>query len=159
MSKSNESKSKTLGMPFGTACGRLRKNILFHLLEKLKENVCFKCGERIIKVDDLSIEHKKPWEGRSAELFWDLENISFSHLHCNRPHRFVTENLGEWTKPIDAPVGMAWCGTHKKFLSVESFYKNRVRSNGLCSECKECHDRHQGHGLIRGRLSACNSNG
>lgn len=87
MSKSNVGKSLTLGMPFGTACNRLRKNVLFRLLKKLSENVCFKCGQLIDIVDDLSIEHKLPWEGRSAELFWDLENIAFSHLHCNRPHK------------------------------------------------------------------------
>src|SRR5271170_1579899 len=82
----NEKKTQTLGMPFGTACGRLRKNILFHLLTRLKENICFKCGLTIEKVEDLSIEHKLPWEGRSADLFWSLDNIAFSHLHCNRPH-------------------------------------------------------------------------
>lgn len=83
---SNEKKSATLGMPHGTACNRLRKNILFHLLKKLNENICFKCEIAIESVDDLSIEHKKPWEGRDPSLFWDIENIAFSHLHCNRPH-------------------------------------------------------------------------
>ena len=87
MSKSNERKSQFLGVPFGTACHKLRKSILFHLLVKLKENVCFKCGSIIDKIDELSIEHKLPWEGRDAKLFWDLENIAFSHLHCNTPHK------------------------------------------------------------------------
>lgn len=84
---SNERKTETLGMPHGTATNRLRKNILFHLLKKHGENYCFKCSELIEEVEDLSIEHKKPWQGVSAELFWDLENIAFSHLHCNRPDR------------------------------------------------------------------------
>jgi hypothetical protein len=78
--------AQQLGMPYGTACNRLRKNILFSLLKKLKENTCFKCGQVIQSVDDLSIEHKLPWEGRDADLFWDIENISFSHVGCNRPH-------------------------------------------------------------------------
>jgi len=85
---SNEKKSATLGMPFGTACNRLRKNILFSLLVRLQENVCFKCGELILSVNDLSIEHKQPWEGRDSNLFWDLNNIAYSHLGCNLPHRF-----------------------------------------------------------------------
>jgi hypothetical protein len=84
---SNEKKSATLGMPHGTAMHHLRKNVMFHLLKKLNENVCFKCSAAIEKVEDLSIEHKKPWEGISAELFWDIENVAFSHLHCNRPDR------------------------------------------------------------------------
>lgn len=84
---SNNKKNITLGMPHGTASNRLRKNILFNLLKKHGENVCFKCSEVIDKVEDLSIEHKKPWEGISADLFWDLDNIAFSHMFCNRPDR------------------------------------------------------------------------
>jgi 5-methylcytosine-specific restriction endonuclease McrA len=84
---SNNSKAVTLGMPHGTACGKLRKNILFHLLKKHGENQCYRCTEPIELVDELSIEHKKPWEGISADLFWDLENVAFSHMRCNRPHR------------------------------------------------------------------------
>jgi hypothetical protein len=87
MNNSNRKRAAFLGMPFGTACGRLRKNILFHLLKRLNENVCFKCREVIETSKELSVEHKLPWEGISVELFWDLENISFSHLRCNRPHR------------------------------------------------------------------------
>ena len=75
-----------LGMSYGAACNRLRKNILFHLLKEHGKNICFKCSEVIDKVEDLSIEHKLPWEGRDASLFWDIENIAFSHMKCNRPH-------------------------------------------------------------------------
>lgn len=70
-------------MPFGTASGRLRKMILFELLKRHDENVCYRCALKIEKLEDLSIEHKQPWEGRSVELFWDLSNIAFSHLRCN----------------------------------------------------------------------------
>lgn len=80
--------AQQLGMPHGTAANRLRKIVLFHVLKKHKENVCFKCGEVIPTVDELSLEHKQPWEGRSAELFWDVENITFSHLRCNKQHVF-----------------------------------------------------------------------
>ena len=73
-------KSAFLGMPHGTACNRLRKMVLFNLLQRHGENICFKCSETIEHADDLSIEHKEPWEGVSVELFWSLENIAFSHL-------------------------------------------------------------------------------
>lgn len=79
----NEEKSKQLGMPFGTANGKLRKMVLFHLLKKHKENFCFQCGTEIETVDELSIEHKKPWLHESTDLFWDIDNIAFSHHHCN----------------------------------------------------------------------------
>lgn len=99
--------AQELGMPFGTACNRLRKKVLFHLLEKLNGNVCFKCNKAIELVSDLSIEHKQPWEGRNVELFWDIENIAFSHMKCNTPHsipnkKYFTEEekiaaRREWT--------------------------------------------------------------
>ena len=76
-------KSAFLGIPHGTACKRLRKMVLFDLLRRHGENVCFKCAGVIEIAEELSIEHKQPWEGISIELFWSLENIAFSHLRCN----------------------------------------------------------------------------
>jgi hypothetical protein len=80
--------AQQLGMPHGTAANRLRKIVLFHVLQKHKENVCFKCGQLIESVDELSLEHKKPWEGRDSNLFWDVDNITFSHRLCNKQHVF-----------------------------------------------------------------------
>ena len=80
---SNENKNKQLGMPFGTACGKLRKLIMFDLLKELNRNYCFCCNKEIKSVEELSIEHKKPWLNVDVGLFWDLSNIAFSHLHCN----------------------------------------------------------------------------
>ena len=131
---SNQRKDATLGMPHGTAQGKLRKSILFHLLVKLKEDVCFKCGKQIEIVGDLSIEHKLPWEGRDAELFWDLNNIAFSHLRCNRPDK--PHNLGGWNR-IERPAGQNWCRLHKSFLPVENFSKDSSEFNGLRTICKE----------------------
>ena len=79
----NEEKSRQLGMPFGTANNRLRKLIIFNLLKRHSENICFRCGKVIETIDDLSIEHKKPWMHANIALFWDMENIAFSHMHCN----------------------------------------------------------------------------
>ena len=83
MNNSNKKKSQQLGMPHGTASNRLRKRILFHLIQQLGQDVCFQCGEKIDNVDHLSIEHKIPWLDNDLALFWDLENIAFSHLSCN----------------------------------------------------------------------------
>ncbi len=124
-------KSQTLGMPHGTASGKLRKKILFHLLQKHDENICFKCNEKIAVVDELSIEHKKPWEGISSELFWDLENIAFSHMRCNRPHR-----LG--SAKIRTPDGTAWCSGHQKALPVSEFFVSSAKDDGLDVYCKTC---------------------
>jgi hypothetical protein len=86
----NEKKSAFLGMPHGTAFGRLRKIVLFSVLKRHEENICARCSKEIETVEELSIEHLKPWEGISVELFWDVDNIAFSHLHCNiKAHRIT----------------------------------------------------------------------
>lgn len=72
-------------MSLGTASHRLRKSILFSLLEELKRNFCFQCREEISSIDELSIEHKIPYLDSKVpkELFFDLNNIAYSHLSCN----------------------------------------------------------------------------
>lgn len=96
----NKSRSQNiaqqLGMSLGTATGRLRKLLLFRQLKKHNENICSRCGKSIELVEELSTEHTKPWEGRSAELFWDLDNVAFSHTRCNVPFAH-TKVLNEGT--------------------------------------------------------------
>lgn len=131
---SNNKKSATLGMPHGTATGRLRKMVLFHLLKKHSENICVRCNKEIENVDDLSLEHIKPWEGISADLFWDLNNISFSHIFCNRPHRL------HGNKKFTSE-GTAWCSGHQAELSIEEFQKCARKDDGLQPYCKACRTR------------------
>lgn len=40
---------------------------------------------KINTVEELSIEHKTPWlnSNNPKELYFDLNNIAFSHLSCN----------------------------------------------------------------------------
>jgi hypothetical protein len=106
---------------------------MFELLKGRKfSGCCFKCGNRIEIVDDLSIEHKVPWEGTDVKLFWDIDNIAFSHLACNRPHR-PSHGLRKV-----GPKGTAWCWGHKLFLPVAQFYPSARHWNGLCDRCIEC---------------------
>jgi hypothetical protein len=130
---SNEKKSATLGVPHGTATNKLRKNIMFSLLCRLGENDCYRCKRKIESVDVLSIEHKLPWEGVSAELFWDLDNIAFSHIACNRPHSYPSSTV---LRKI-GPEGTAWCIGHQAFEPTEKFYQNSTRWNGFQGYCKE----------------------
>ena len=83
LDKSSQYKYDFLGMPHGTAQAKLRKLILFDLLKRHGEKVCYQCGKTIETIKELSIEHKKPWLGIDVALFWDLNNIAFSHLKCN----------------------------------------------------------------------------
>src|SRR5208337_1181060 len=115
---SNEKKDITLGMPHGTATNKLRKQIMFRLLQRLHENFCFRCGYEIEVIDDLSIEHKQPWEGISADLFWDEDNIAFSHLRCNRPDRPSGGRAHAKVPPIE---GLCWCVPGEHFAPANHF--------------------------------------
>ena len=134
MGNSNQRKAATLGMPHGTANGRLRKMILFDLLKKHNENVCVRCNKLILSIEELSIEHIEPWEGVSADLFWDLKNIAFSHLLCNTPHE--RSGGGEAQRKI-GPIGTSWCRLHQQFLPIELFSKDAKEWNGVRKVCKE----------------------
>lgn len=83
--KKEDKKALQLGMPFGTASGKLRKALLFDLLVRLELNFCFRCTSEIDGVEELSIEHKVAWLDSDDPVgkFFDLANVSFSHLNCN----------------------------------------------------------------------------
>jgi hypothetical protein len=135
--ENNKRKSDFLGIPHGTATNKLRKLIIFSLVQKTGEDRCFRCGKLIESVDQLSIEHKEPWEGRSIELFWDLNNIAFSHLKCNRPHGYTYNPENGIKQRKAGPVGTAWCSDHKQFLSTTEFSKGS-RWDGLRGYCDSC---------------------
>ena len=127
-------------MHFSTADGRLKKQILFMLVQKCNMDTCYRCGKKIERVEDFSIDHKESWLNVDPVLFWDLDNIAFSHLRCNtvaglkRGRGAVPYN----EKASKAPPGMAWCSGHKDYLPVENFGKSGSRKNGLYHYCREC---------------------
>jgi hypothetical protein len=132
----NKRKTEILGIPYGTAGNRLRKMVLFHLLKKHGENICFKCGDTIAEIDELSIEHIESWQLGGAQLFWDMKNIAFSHLRCNR-QSVSLPGSGTSSRKI-GPDGTAWCNRCKQFLPGESFFRNRSNWNGYANRCKMC---------------------
>lgn len=130
---SSKVKGNVLGEPFGTASHKLKKAIMFALVVETGRNICFKCGLKIENLEQFSIEHKIPWQTSDdpKKYFYDIENIAFSHLKCNRPHKT------DGNRYI-APSGMAWCKEHKTFLSIENFGISKNHWNGLNPRCKEC---------------------
>lgn len=137
---SNKRAVETLGISHGAAANRLRKMVLFRQLKKYGDNTCVRCGKEIEVIDELSIEHIKPWEGISAELFWDLDNVAFSHMKCNLAERNSrSKEIGEKQRR-PAPNGMAWCFRCKDFKPVSIFAVDSGRWTGLNSECKFCKD-------------------
>ena len=127
---SNQKKAKQLGISYGKACNQLKKLVLFTLLKTLSLDVCFRCQGKIEDVKDLSIEHKVAWLDSESprELFFDLNNIAFSHLKCNsatkrHPHKKIL------------PKGMYWCWDCKQYKCKPSFPPSKERKNKRCTKC------------------------
>ena len=74
-----------LGVAQGTAANRLKKKIMFDFVQRLGLDNCHQCGEKIQTAKELSVEHIKPYlhSGKAEELYFDLNNIAFSHFKCN----------------------------------------------------------------------------
>ena len=72
-----------LGMYKGTAMHRLKKIIMLELAKKAGMDRCFRCKALINDVAEFSVEHIEPWLWNDVKLFWDINNIAFSHLSCN----------------------------------------------------------------------------
>lgn len=67
-----------------TASARLVKDLLWKLIVETGRSECCKCGKEMDR-STFSIEHVKPWLDSEdpVGLFFDTDNISFSHLSCN----------------------------------------------------------------------------
>jgi len=133
-------KREQLGLAIGTASGRLRKAVLFRLVQETGRDTCFRCQTKILEPLELVIDHKIAWLDRSPEIFWDIDNIAFSHSRCNSTARRTTlhRRLGPSGLRKVGPPGTAWCGGHAAFLPLESFNRNAARWNGCDDSCKQC---------------------
>lgn len=77
-------RTEKLGRCFSSAYRQLTRDIMFDLIVRANQNICFRCGHQMDR-DNYSIEHKDPWLNSDSpvEKFFDLSNISFSHIACN----------------------------------------------------------------------------
>lgn len=103
-----------------TASNRLVKDLLFSFVQK-EGHKCFHCGGEISR-EDFSIEHKIPWldSDDPIGLFFDLDNIAFSHFKCN-------SGKSRYNQP-----------NRYKHPSINSYNKHGCR----CEECKEIKKQH-----------------
>ncbi len=115
-------KAEQLKMNPSTASGRLVKDIIFGFLVKEKI-VCHHC-DRPMTRENYSIEHKEPWldSENPVGLYFDLENISFSHLRCN-----IKASRNNMT-------------SKQKHPSI-SAYENRGCRCAECTELKRIHNK------------------
>jgi len=83
--KTTKSREEQLGMSFGKANNILTRKIIFNLIEKSNENICFRCNKKIKTVNEMTIDHKIDWlhSKTPKKLFFDTKNIKFSHKVCN----------------------------------------------------------------------------
>ena len=125
--------AKQLGMSQGAANNKLRKMLLFTLVQQTNQDNCFKCGNKIETVEEFSVEHKLPWEGRDSDLFWNLDNIAFSHLQCNKPHIYHNPNARRIC--VDGKYCCARCGEWK---NPQDFVVQNTKFSGRASHCKSC---------------------
>ncbi len=123
-------KSDYLGLPISTASYRLYRKIIFGLLKKYNEDKCFVCKESIDNIQELTVEHIKPWLNVDQALFWDLDNISFSHHKCNKVHR--TNRKCE--------LGFYWCQNCRQCLTAEKFSSTKDSAGkykkSYCNLCR-----------------------
>lgn len=138
-----------LGMPVGTAANRLRKMVLFRLLQRLGETECFRCGDDIETVNDLSIEHKVAWLDVDSALFWDLDNISFAHLSCNvgagRRAASRTSPPGNRIPLVDGQIRCTRC---KQYKDPDGFSLRKSRWTGREDQCRDCRSTSRKRGRV-----------
>lgn len=89
-------KKLQLGMNPSTATSRITKDLLFKFAIQLGYT-CFRCGKDLNR-EDFSIDHKISWLDSEdpVGLFFDLNNIAFSHHGCNARY---TKNFGKTKYP------------------------------------------------------------
>ena len=138
----NAEREEQLGMPWATACNKLRKEVLFCLLKKHKENICYRCGCEIDDIKSLSIDHKTRWFNSDTpqKLFWDMGNILFSHRECNCIHG-IRSYRGDDAEHIEQkPESFEWCSRCRKFLPLEVFtnHVNKRRRRQVEQYCRSC---------------------
>ena len=122
-------KAQLLGMPFGTANGRLKKMLLFKLAGALGWLGCYRCDQGTIKsIEDFSIEHKEAWltANDPVKAFFDLDNIAFSHIKCNIKAGTVKAHCSKGHKYTDDNTRIRTTGT--RMCRICNRYRLGVRS-------------------------------
>jgi DNA-binding Lrp family transcriptional regulator len=130
----NIRKSKQLGINYSTACNRLRKLVLFSILKKYDLNICYRCNNEILSAKDLTFDHKVDWLNNSTDLFWDIDNVAFSHRKCNIPANSM--KIIELAK--SAPNDSKYCPQCQQFKKFKEFNSNKSTKSGLADYCRIC---------------------
>ncbi len=110
-------------MNYSTATHQLKKKLMLKLAKQCGMSYCYRCGKEIETAEDLSVDHKESWlnSENPVKMFWDVDNLAFSHRTCNSDasHRRL-ENRGA-TKLRKKFQSRYWDRTIKKQVFVGNF--------------------------------------
>lgn len=89
--------AEQLGQPADKAQAILRRRVMLALIQKAGLDCCARCGARLVDPDDIALDHVVPWRNSQnpKKLFWDLDNVRFSHKHCNIEHSLRRKSKAE----------------------------------------------------------------
>ncbi len=137
MSTARKKYEQQLGMDLGTAQHRLRKKVLFSLMEASYGTKCFRCRQELT-VDDFTLDHRVAWRNSSeaTDKFWDLGNIEWSHSVCNtqasRSHNGLLEFCKNGHKLSGRNVRKSSRGRECRACNLERWHKsNRARDRKI----------------------------
>jgi hypothetical protein len=120
----------------GKASALLLRQTVWLLLVATDQGRCFRCGGEM-SLADYSLDHAEPWRGQDAALFWDPNNIHWSHKLCNtKAARTVTPSQDARRRIVRN--GLLRCSFCKKDLPVSQFWKSSKVNCGYNSLCKAC---------------------
>lgn len=110
-------------MSYGKANNILKKSLLFKLAHNNSNYLwCFRCNKQIETVNDFSVEHKIAWldSPDPINLFFDLQNITFSHLSCNV--KYIRRKVGKHPSKRKYQLGCRCDGCKKaQSLSMKKY--------------------------------------
>jgi hypothetical protein len=126
-----------LGLPVSKASHTLKKRLFFNFLKQLNLDICYRCNNKILSAEELSVDHKIEWRYDKPELFWDLNNIAYSHRKCNKPRS--RKGILQPLYRKQCPSNESWCSGCKTCRSNLFFSRNvRGKADGLHYNCKQC---------------------
>ena len=114
-----------LGMEMKSASTKLMRDLLWQYIENSGETLCHACGEPLCR-ETFTVEHIEKWLDSEdpAGLYFDLNNISFSHQRCNTPrirpqHRDVNPATKIFTKDIPRIKRLSATGRSARSIARE----------------------------------------
>ena len=122
----HERKSQLLGMNFVTARNRLDRDLLFKFALLLGHK-CYRCGGELVR-EDFSVDHKENWSEAAdpVRAFFDLDNIAFSHIHCNTKEMHTRRTQDKHNANTYRNKGCR-CDECKKAVMANFVYDSKAR--------------------------------